>query len=319
MVELGYALSSEEHRPNDLVDYARRAEDVGFQFSLISDHYLPWTETQGNSPFVWSVIGGISQVTKNLRLGTGVTCPLIRYHPALIAQAAATSAAMMPGRFFLGLGAGEALNEHILGDHWPTIGLRHDMLVEAIEIIREMWKGDEVTYYGDFYTVEKARLFTLPDPLPPIYLASSGENSAEMAAELADGIISTTPDADLVQAFEKNGGKGKTKIGQVKVVYARSDGDALDTLYKWWPVSALPGNLHSLLPTPDDFEAAAKLVKKDDLASLMPLGPDPVRHIDQIQKMIDAGFNQVYIHQIGPDQEGFFNFYEKEILPHFRS
>jgi G6PDH family F420-dependent oxidoreductase len=317
MVEFGYALSSEEHSPNNLVRHARMAEEIGFEFALISDHYHPWIDQQGQSPFVWSVIGGIAAVTQKIRLGTGVTAPIMRIHPAVIAQAAATSAAMMPGRFFLGLGTGEALNEHILGDHWPMISVRQDMLAESIDIIRLLWQGDEVNYWGEFFTVENARIYTLPDELPPIYIAASGQESSELAGEIADGFISTKPDPKLVEAFDNSGGKGKPHYGKVTFCWAASEQDGLDTLYQWWPTAAIPGTLHADLPTPAHFEDAAKLVKKEDL-SHVPVGPDPANYIEQIQKMIDAGYNYVYLHQIGPDQEGFFDFYQREIMPHFQ-
>lgn len=174
MVQIGYALSSEEHRPDDLVRNACAAEQAGFQFALISDHYHPWIDRQGHSPFVWTVIGGIAQATDRIRLGTGVTCPTIRIHPAIIAQAAATAAVMLPDRFFLGVGTGENLNEHVLGHRWPPFDLRAEMLEEAVEVIRMLWNGDTVTFYGSFYVVEEARLYTLPESPPPICVAASG-------------------------------------------------------------------------------------------------------------------------------------------------
>ena len=190
MTEIGYALSSEEHTPGDLVKNARRAEEAGFTFALISDHFHPWIDHQGHSPFVWGVIGGISQATQKLRLGTGVTCPTVRIHPAILSQAAATAAAMMPGRFFFGVGSGENLNEHILGDHWPPADIRLDMLEEAIEIIRRLWQGDQVSYWGNYYVVENARIYTLPEELPPIMVAAVGANAIELAGRLGDGLIS---------------------------------------------------------------------------------------------------------------------------------
>lgn len=316
-MELGYALSSEEHKPLDLVRNAQRAEEIGFDFALISDHYHPWIDAQGQSAFVWSVIGGIAATTKRIRLGTGVTAPIMRIHPAIIAQAAATSAAMMPGRFFLGVGTGEALNEHVLGDHWPMVTVRQEMLAEAVEIIRVLWEGGEVNYWGDFYDVENARIYTLPDELPPIYVAASGEESAALAGEIGDGFISTKPDKELIEAFDENGGKGKLRIGQVTVCWAESEEKALDTMYEWWPTAAVTGLLHADLPTPAHFEEAVKMIKKEDLKKGA-LGPDPKVHIEQIQAMVDAGFDHVYIHQVGPDQEGFFRFFEREIMPNFK-
>jgi coenzyme F420-dependent glucose-6-phosphate dehydrogenase len=316
MVELGYALSSEEHAPNDLVRNAQRAEELGFSFALISDHYHPWVDQQGHSPFVWNIIGAIAASTRKLRLGTGVTCPIMRIHPAIIAQAAATSAAMMPGRFFLGLGTGEALNEHILGNHWPVTSIRQVMLAEAVEIIRLLWEGEEVSYWGEFFTVENARIYTLPDNPPPIYIAASGPESASLAGEIGDGFITTKASEDLVKEFHDGGGTGKPLYGKVTFCWAESEEQALETAYKWWPTSAIPGSLHADLPTPAHFEDAVKLVKKEDIQE-MTLGPDPKPYLEQIQKMRDAGFEYIYLHQVGPDQEGFFNFFEREIRPHF--
>jgi coenzyme F420-dependent glucose-6-phosphate dehydrogenase len=317
MANIGYALSSEEHTPHDLVRHALMAEEAGFEYALISDHFHPWIARQGHSPFVWSIIGAIASTTKSMRLGTGVTCPTVRIHPAIIAHAAATCAAMMPGRFFLGVGTGEALNEHIFGDHWPPANVRLDMLDEAVEIIRLLWKGEETSYYGEFYTVENARLFTLPDQLPPIYVAASGTNAAERAGKIGDGFITTAPDAELAQLFER-GGTGKPKIGQVTLCWAENEQQALETVYEIWPNALIPGPLSADLPTPDHFESVLSLINKGDMAEAMPLGPDPDTHRKAIRKYIDAGYDHVYIHQIGPDQEGFIRFAEKEILPSFK-
>lgn len=315
MFALGYALSSEEHAPNDLIRYARRAEEAGFSFALISDHYHPWIDRQGHSPFVWSVIGGIAHATQRLLLGTGVTCPTIRIHPAIIAQAAATSAAMMPGRFFLGVGTGESLNEHILGDRWPAHDMRQEMLEEAIEIIRTLWQGDTLTYRGGYYTVENARIYTLPDQLPPILMAASGARAAEAAGRLADGFITTTPEADLLKRFEAAGGSGKPSYGQLTVCWAQDDASARRTAYEYWPTAAIRGELAQELPTPAHFEQAAKMVREEDVAQAIICGPDAERHIAAVKEFIDAGYGHVYVHQVGPDQEGFFRFYEQEVLP----
>jgi G6PDH family F420-dependent oxidoreductase len=318
MVELGYAISSEEHKPNDLVRYARRAEEVGFSFALISDHFHPWIDKQGQSPFVWSVIGGIAQVTQRLRLGTGVTCPTIRTHPAIIAQAAATAASMMPGRFFLGVGTGENLNEHILGDRWPAHDIRLEMLDEAIEVIRLLWEGGSQSFWGDYYTLENARIYTLPDELPPIMVAASGPETAEMAGEVGDGLISTAPKAEIVETFQQSGGNGKPRYGQLTVCWAKNEAEAKQIAYEVWPNSGLPGEMSQELPTPTHFEQAVKIVREEDVTERIVCGPDPEKHRANIQKYIDAGFDKVYIHQVGPDQEGFFQFYQQEILPKFQ-
>lgn len=318
MATYGYALSSEEHTPNDLVRHARRAEETGFSFALISDHFHPWVDKQGHSPFVWSVIGAIAHATQRLQLGTGVTCPTIRIHPAIIAQAAATSAAMMPGRFFLGVGTGENLNEHILGDRWPPHDLRLDMLEEAIEVIRLLWQGGSQTHRGRFYTVENARLYTLPEQLPPIMVAASGPKTARSAGKLGDGLVSTAPEAELVKEFEANGGGKKPRYGQLTVCWAADEATARRTALEWWPNAGLGGELSQELPLPAHFEQASKNVKEEDLAKKVICGPSAERHISQINKYVDAGFDHVYIHQIGPDQEGFFRFYEREVLPNLR-
>jgi G6PDH family F420-dependent oxidoreductase len=319
MTELGYAMSSEEHTPNDLVQHARRAEEVGFSFALISDHFHPWVDRQGHSPFVWSVLGGIAQATSQLRLGTGVTCPTIRIHPAIIAQAAATVAAMMPGRFFLGVGTGENLNEHILGDRWPPHEVRREMLEEAIEVMRQLWQGGTQSHHGRYYTVENARLYTLPRQPPPIMVAAAGPQAAEMAGRLGDGLISTAPDEEIVSTFEDAGGAGKPHYGQLTVCWAKDEATARRTAYEIWPNAGLKGELSQELPTPAHFEQAAQMVSEDAIAEEIVCGPDPERHIAAIQKYIDAGYGHVYIHQVGPDQEGFFQFYAQHILPKFQA
>lgn len=318
MTEIGYALSCEEHPPNDLVRNARRAEEVGFTFALISDHYHPWIDRQGNSPFVWNVIGAIAQVTEQLRLGTGVTCPTIRIHPAIIAQAAATSAAMMPGRFFLGVGTGENLNEHILGDRWPPTAVRREMLEEAVEVIRLLWQGDSKSHYGKHYTVENARLYTLPDEPPPIVVAAGGPQAAEMAGRIGDGFIGLEPEAELLKTFEESGGAGKPRYGQLHVCWDQDEAEARRVAHERWPNEALTGELNQELPMPAHFEQATGMVGQDDVAQTIICGPDPERHIAAIEEFTDAGYGHVYIHQVGPDQEGFFRFYERAILPKLR-
>jgi coenzyme F420-dependent glucose-6-phosphate dehydrogenase len=314
---IGYALSSEEHPPLDLVRYAADAEEAGFSYALVSDHFHPWVDRQGQSPFVWSVIGGIAEATDALRIGTGVTCPTIRIHPAIVAQAAATSAAMLPGRFFLGLGTGENLNEHVLGDRWPEGDVRLEMLEEAIEVIRLLWEGGYQSHHGRHYTVEEARIYTLPDEPPPIYVAASKPNAAELAGRAGDGLISTAPDAELVEQFESAGGEGKPKLGQVTVCYAESEGDAKRRAHEWWPNAAITGDLTQELPLPRHFEDAAEMVDQDDVAEKIVCGPDRERYFEQIEQYAEAGFDHVYLHQVGPDQQGFFRFAKAEILPRF--
>jgi coenzyme F420-dependent glucose-6-phosphate dehydrogenase len=314
---IGFALSSEEHRPLDLVRYAAQAEEAGFDYALVSDHFHPWIDKQGQSPFVWSVIGGIAEATENLRLGTGVTCPMIRIHPAIVAQAAATSAAMLPGRFFLGVGTGENLNEHILGDRWPEAAVRLEMLEEAIEVIRLLWQGGYQSHHGRYYTVEEARIYTLPDELPPIYVAASKPNAAELAGQMGDGLISTSPDAELVEEFESAGGAGKPKLGQVTVCFAESEAEARKTAFEWWPNAALTGDLSQELALPRHFEGAAEMVSEDDVAEKVVCGSEPDRYFEQIDAYADAGFDHVYLHQVGADQESFFRFAQEQLLPRY--
>ncbi len=317
MVEIGYTLACEEHRPNDLVRFARCAEEVGFRFAMISDHYHPWIDRQGNAPFAWTVIGALAQATERIPIGTGVTCPLIRYHPGIIAQAAATAAAMLPGRFILGLGSGENLNEHVFGDEWPPVSIRLEMLEEAVEVIRELWTGEWIEYYGLYYTITNARLYTLPDEPPPIYLAASGPRSAELAGQIGDGFVSTSPQQSLVQTFEQAGGAGKPRYGQVTVCYAESEAQARRIAYEHWPTSALKGQLGQELALPQYFQQAVATLREEDVATVVTCGPDPERHVAAIQKFVDAGYDHVFVHQVGPDQEGFFTFYEREVLPRF--
>jgi len=318
MAHIGYAISSEEHAPQAIIQHARRAEEIGFTFALISDHYHPWVDKQGHSPFVWSIIGGIAQATERLHLGTGVTCPTIRIHPAILAQAVATSAAMMPGRFFFGVGTGENLNEHILGDRWPPHDVRAEMLEEAIQVIRLLWQGGSQTHRGKHYTVENARIYTLPENPPPIMVAASGTRAAELAGRIGDGLINVAPDAEVRERFETSGGAGKPRYGQLTVCWARDEATAIKTALEIWPNGGLKGELSQELPTPAHFEQAAKLVTEKVIAEEVICGPDPERHIAAIQEYVDAGYDHVYIHQVGPDQEGFFKFYQREVLPKFQ-
>jgi coenzyme F420-dependent glucose-6-phosphate dehydrogenase len=317
MVQLGYAISSEEIPPNTAVRNAQRAEAAGFRFAMVSDHFHPWISKQGHSPFVWTVLGGIATMTTTLHVGTGVTCPILRIHPAIIAHAAATVAAMMPRRFFLGVGTGENLNEHVLGQRWPAYAVRADMLEEALDVIRLLWQGGEQSHYGKYYTVENARLYTLPDEPPPIMIAASGEKSAALAGRMGDGFISTAPKAELVQAFEAEGAAGRPRYGQVTVCYAENDATARRIAHQYWPNGALHGELGQELPTPRHFEQAAKNVREEDVAESVVCSSDPQKHIEAIQEFVDAGFDHVYVHQVGPEQDDFINFYQKYVLPAF--
>jgi coenzyme F420-dependent glucose-6-phosphate dehydrogenase len=316
-VEIGYHLSCEEHNPSDLVFNAKTAEQVGFRFALISDHFHPWIDSQGNSAFVWSVIGAIANATKTLPLGTGVTCPTFRCHPAIIAHAAATCAYMMPDRFFLGVGTGENLNEHVVGGCWPSYDVRSEMLEEAIKIIRLLWEGGMKTFRGKFYTVDNAKIYTLPKEKIPIMIAAAGNESSELAGKLGDGFINVAPDAEKVKIFKSQGDPDRPCFGLVSVCCGEDKSKAEDTAFEWWPNRALPGELPWVLPTPAHFEQACQLVAKDDIKEAIVCGNNVNEHLDLIQKYVDAGFNKVYVHQIGPDQAGFFDFYKREVLPSF--
>ena len=319
--ELGYACSSEEHGPNDLVDYAARAEAVGFEFAFVSDHFHPWIPKQGESPFVWGTLGGIARETDDLRVGTGVTCPIVRLHPAVVAHAAATAGAMFEGRFFLGVGTGENLNEHVTGERWPPYAVRLEMLAEAVDVIRSLWTGEEVNHHGEHFTVEEARLFTLPEEPPDLAVAAAGTDSAAAAGDLGDALVSVAPDGDVVEAFEDahsgSDGSAVPKYGQATVCFAESEREARQTVHEWWPNTGLPGKLGQQLPTPEQFESATQLVTEEKATEHVPCGPDADRHVEAIQQFLDAGFGHVYVHQVGPDQEGFFDFYESEVLPSF--
>jgi coenzyme F420-dependent glucose-6-phosphate dehydrogenase len=312
---IGYTLSSEEHDPLDLVRYAHKAEEAGFGFAVISDHFHPWIDAQGQSPFVWAVLGGVAGATQDLRVGTGVTCPTTRIHPAIIAHAAATAAAMLPGRFFLGVGSGERLNEHILGDHWPEVSVRQQRLEEAIEVIRLLWKGGLQSHYGTHYTVENARLYTLPPEPPPIMIATAGDRATELAARVGDGMVGLVPDPDVISKFEAAGGAGKPRFGQVHVCWAASEEEARRTVLERWPNGALTGNLFIELALPSQFEDACELVDEERAAEGAVCSPDPEAHVAEIRRYIAAGYDHVYVHQIGPQQDGFFDFYEREVLP----
>jgi coenzyme F420-dependent glucose-6-phosphate dehydrogenase len=317
VTEIGYALSCEEHSPRDLVRHAQGAEALGFRFALISDHFHPWISRQGQSPFVWTVIGAIAQATSRLRLGTGVTCPTMRYHPAIVAQAAATSAAIMPGRFFLGVGSGENLNEHVVGQGWPSAPVRQEMLEEAIAIIRLLWQGGEQSYFGSHFTVDHARLYTLPSEAPQLLIAASGPEAAELAGRIGDGLITTSPDSSVVERFNSGDGSRKPRYGQLTVCWAEDEAAACRTAHEWWANAALPGELNQELPLPRHFEQAISALHEEDVAKLVICGPDPQRHRQAIQEFLDAGIEHVYVHQVGPDQAGFFEFYRHQILPHF--
>ncbi|MGH9178796.1 MAG: TIGR03557 family F420-dependent LLM class oxidoreductase [Acidimicrobiales bacterium] len=314
-IELGFSISSEEHPPAECVRQAVKAEDTGFSFVGISDHFHPWLRSQGHSPFVWGVLGAIAQATERIRVGTGVTCPSVRIHPAIVAQAAATTGCLMPRRFFLGVGSGEALNEHILGDRWPPAPIRLEMLEEAVGVIRQLWEGGSQDHRGRYYTVEDATIFDLPDPLPDIVVAGSGPRSAALAGRVGDGFWGTAPKPDALEEFEQGGGKGKPRYGQATVCWSEDEQQARKTAREIWPIVGVPGQLSQDLPTPKHFEEASELVTADDVAEKVVCGPDVNRHIELVEQYALAGYTHVYLHQVGPDQDGFFGYWEAELRP----
>ncbi|KOV96394.1 MULTISPECIES: LLM class F420-dependent oxidoreductase [unclassified Streptomyces] len=314
MPEYGYFLACEEHDPAALVEQARMAEQAGFQALWISDHYHPWNDAQGQSAFVWSVIGALSEAV-SLPIETAVTCPTVRMHPAVVAQAAATSAVMTGGRFRLGVGTGEALNEHILGDRWPPTQVRLEMLEEAIQVMRRLFTGEEVTHHGTHYTVENARLYTVPDEPVPIDISGFGPKATALAARVADGYITMMPEEEMVTRFRKGGGGSKLVSGGTKVCYG-SDRDAcVRTVHKLWYNELLPGEMGQVLPSPRHFEQLQELVTEDMVRDKTVCGDDVDEHVSALRAFADAGFDRVYVNQIGPDQRGFFDFYRTKVLP----
>jgi G6PDH family F420-dependent oxidoreductase len=316
MTTLGYFLCCEEFHPKELIRHAVRAESAGFERLWISDHFHPWSDDQGHSPFVWSVIGALSQVC-SLPITTAVTCPIMRIHPAVIAQAAATCAAQLDGRFVLGLGTGEALNEHIIGQHWPALPVRREMLEEAVLVIRKLFTGKQISHYGRHFTVEQARIYTLgPQPIP-IYISGFGPRAARLAGRIGDGFQCTMPISELVSEFRAAGGSGKPTQAGFKVCHSPTKEDGLRTAHNLWSSEQLPGQLSQILPTPAHFEQASSLVSESLMEQAVPCGPDAKPYIDRIREFSDAGFDELYVQQIGSDQDRFFDFWESEIAPEF--
>jgi G6PDH family F420-dependent oxidoreductase len=314
-MRIGYFLSSEEFGPGELVRQARMAEQAGFDGLWISDHYHPWNDAQGHSSFVWSTIGAISQAAPGMTVTTAVTCPTMRIHPAIVAQAAATCALLLDGRFKLGLGTGEALNEHILGDRWPEADERLEMLEEAVAVIRKLWQGGVQSHRGRHYRVEHARVYDLPAEPPPILISGFGEKSTGLAAKIGDGFCTTAPVADAVASFRREAGAEKTVAGGTKVCLAEDEQQGRATAHRLWANESLPGELSQVLPTPSHFEQASDLVTEEMVAESVPCGPDIAPHLETIREFEQAGFDELYIQQIGPEQERFFETYATEVLP----
>ena len=317
MAKIGYFLSSEQFGPKQLIDQAKRAEAAGFEALWISDHFHPWNDEQGQSPFVWGVIGALSEAT-SLPITTAVTCPTVRIHPAIIAQAAATAAVQLDGRFVLGVGSGEALNEHILGDRWPSAGVRLEMLEEAVELIRRLHTGDEISHHGTHYEVQEATIYTRPERPVPIYVSGFGPQATKLAGRIGDGYCTAMPDAELVKAFRDAGGGDKPVQAGTKVSWDRDPEAGLDAAHRLWANGGLPGQLAQTLPRPRDFADAMTLVPRETVAESVACGSDPDKHAAQVRSYLDADVDEVYVQQIGPDMDGFFAGWERDVLPQLR-
>jgi G6PDH family F420-dependent oxidoreductase len=320
MTLIGYTMMCEQAGPKQLVRDVVLAEEAGFDFAVISDHYFPWLDAQGHAPYAWSVLGAAAQATHRIPLMTYVTCPVRRYHPAVVAQKAATMQLLSDGRFTLGLGAGENLNEHIVGGGWPIAAVRHEMLEEAVEIIRALWSGGTVTYRGKHFDVESAKVWDLPDTVPPIGIAVSGPSSCRLAGRHADAMIAVEPKAELGRMFDEAGGSAKPRVGQIAVSYD-PDRDvavkrAMDQ-FRWftggWRVNAE-------LPLPASFDQASRTVRPQDIAEKMPCGPDVETHVAGIRAFASAGFTHVALIQVGGNtQEQFITWAATELLPALRA
>lgn len=317
MVRFGYKLMTEEQGPHELVRNAQRAEALGLDFVAISDHFFPWLDSEGHSPFAWSVLGAVATATERVDITTAVTCPILRYHPAIVAQAAATMGVLSNGRFSLGLGTGELLNEHVVGRRWPSVGVRQAMLAEAIEIIRMLFDGEMHSYRGEFLELEEARLYDRPEVPPPILVAAGGDQAATLAAERADGLFTAESESRLVDAYREAGGEGP-RYCEIALACADSEKEAHRLLREYYRWSAFDWHVLPELPTPAAFDAASGHVRGEDLAEATPAGPDPERHLEAIREGVEAGYDHVVLNPIGPDQETFFRFFEKELSPRLR-
>jgi G6PDH family F420-dependent oxidoreductase len=317
-MRIGYFLSTEELDPATLVEQARLAEEAGFESLWISDHFHPWNDEQGQSPFVWGVIGAISQVC-SLPVTTAVTCPTVRMHPAVVAQAAATAAVQLEGRFTLGVGTGEALNEHVLGDRWPTEDVRLEMLEEAVAVMRELWRGEFVYHHGTHYTVENARIYTRPAVPPKVYVSAFGPRSFDLALRIGDGFITTQPDAEHVKEWKAKAGADKPTQAGYKVCVAETEDAGVEIAHRLWRNSGLPGELSQVLPSPKHFEQASELVTEQMTREATTCGRDVDAHVAAFRPYADAGFDEVYVSNMGPHHRMFFDLYRDEVLPRLRA
>lgn len=312
-MQVGYKLAAEAFGPAELVRQAVRAEQAGFDFVEMSDHFHPWLDNQGHSPFAWTVLGAIAVKTERIGLATGVTCPTIRYHPAIIAQAAATLALLSGGRFTLGVGSGERLNEHVVGRGFPdTVQVRHEMLREALEIIRLLWRGGYRSYEGRHLRLEDARVFDLPEEPPPIAVAASGQPSARIAAELGDGLFATEPKPEIVRHYRDAGGTGPG-YAEVPMAWATDEHTAAQAVLETSRWALTGWKVMSELPNPVNFDAASTMVREEDVLAQFACGPDPDRYVEVAQQYVDAGFDRLVTQNAGPDPDGFIDFYRREL------
>jgi len=322
MTKFGYTMMCEQSRPDQLVRDVRAAEQAGFDFSVISDHYQPWLASQGHSGYAWAILGAAAQATERIPLMTYVTCPTIRYHPAVVAQKAATVQILSGNRFALGLGAGENLNEHVVGEAWPSVGMRHEMLGEAVEIIAALFDNHDgtVNYRGDYFDVESARLWDLPEKRVPIGIAVSGPDSCRLAGSKADLMIAVQPEAELVEQFDRAGGSGKSRVGQVAIAYDPDKTAAIERAHEQFRWFGLGWKVNADLPNPDSFEAATRFVTPEQVAQALSCGPDVDEYVEAIKAFLDVGFDEVALVQIGADtQEQFIGWAERELLPALRA
>ncbi len=311
-MKVGYKLIAEVYGPKEIVRQAVEAERAGFDFVEVSDHFHPWLNAQGHSGFAFGMLSAVAAKTERIELATGVTCPFIRYHPAIVAQAAATLALLSDERFTLGVGAGERLSEHIVGGGWPSVRVRHEMLREALEIIRALWSGGYQTYEGRHLTLEAARLFDLPETPPRIAVAASGAKSARIAAELGDAIFATEPDAELLAAYAAVGGSG-ARYGEVPLSWAPDEAAAVKSAHETFRFGVLGWKVLADLPNPENFEAVTTWVTEDAIAGQFGVGPDVERHVAAAQQFVDAGFDHLVLINAGPDPDGFFAFFADEL------
>ncbi len=317
-MKIGYKLASEAFGPQEIIRQAVLAERAGFDFVEMSDHYHPWLDVQGHSSFTWTVLGAVAAKTERIGLATGVTCPTVRYHPAIIAQAAATLALVSEGRFVLGVGAGERLNEHVVGRGFPGVHERQAMLREALEIIKLLWRGGYQNYDGRYLRLEDARVFDLPERLPEMVVAAGGPDAARIAAELGDGLFTTEPRADLIEHYTGAGGSGP-RYAEAPLAWAPDEKTAAEAVHETTRWALTGWKVMSELPNPVNFEAATGTVTLDDVLGQFACGPDPDRHVEVVKQFTDAGYDHVVLMNAGPDPDGFIDFFRTDLADRLRA